>query len=272
MSGKKDGQSRPIIENEHVKELFDILRENQISAKDLTVMLGSVAAMESQLDRAMGELTAMRQELASLREERGHPVRAALSGSVASLETHVAETRSKLERLKDAVVSGCRNAVAAFKRTGLSALDNVARFFHLKPVLQELSGSLDSLIKANDRSIARIEAVSAEYHTAGRHIKNFGRVLAGKEPIQEIKPNGKLAGLLEAPFKLIRNLRTDVKRDVDRVAAALDRLEKGAAALDAKPSVLEGIRQAKQEKAAEQAGREAPKRDRAPQKRQEADL
>ena len=35
--------------------------------------------------------------------------------------------------------------------------------------------------------------MAAQYHEAGKHLKNAGRVLAGKEAVTEAKPTGKVA-------------------------------------------------------------------------------
>jgi hypothetical protein len=203
----------------------------------------------------------MRQELATMREERNHPIRTALARAIVSLENKIDQTRAALETLKNHIVSGCKQALVAFKRGGRDALNNIARFFRLKPYFQNVSKSLGSLIKANDQTVARIEVISAEYHTAGLHVKNIARVLAGKEPLQEIKPNGRLAKLVEAPFKTVRRLRAGVKGDIDRAIASLERLEKEASVRERKPSVLGDIK--KYRAMAEQAGREVPERTRA---------
>jgi hypothetical protein len=249
------------MENEHVQDLLNVMQENRIDAKNLVAMLGYVAAVERQLDKAVGELFAMRQELATMREERNHPIRTALARAIVMLENRIDQTRAALETLKSNIVSGCKNALEAFKRGGRDALNNVARFFRLKPALESMSKRLDSLIKANDRTVAQIETMSAEYHSAGLHVKNVARVLAGKEPLQEIKPNGKLAKLIEAPFKTVRRMRANAKGNIDRALVSLERLEKEASVRERKPSVLDDIK--KYRAMAEQAGRDAPERTRA---------
>ena len=257
----------PIMENEHVKELLNIMQENRVDAKNLISMLGCVASMEKQLDKAAGELAVMRRELATMREEHSHPVRTALARAIHTLEVKINETRAALDTLKNNIISGCRNAVAAFKENGKAALDNLARFFRLKPALNELSKSLDSLIKANENSVAKIEAMSAEYHAAGRHVKNVARVFTGKEPVLEIKPNGKLAKLIEAPFKTVRAIRVAVKANIDRAVAALERMEQEAPVRTRKPSVMEDIK--KYKAMSDQASRVAPTREKSP-KQQDA--
>ena len=260
--------STPLMENEHVIELLKVMQQNDINAKNFVAMLGYVTAVEKQLDKAVGELAGMRSELAAMREEQNHPVRTALTRAIHTLEAKVNETRAALDKLKNNIVEGCKEAVAAFKENGKAALNNLSKFFRLKPALNDLSKSLDSLIKANNNTIAKIEGMSAEYHRATRHVKNFARVFAGKKPLKKVKPNGKLARLIEAPFKTIRSVRVAVKANIDRAAIALERLEKEAPAREGKPSVLGDIKKYKDK--ADQTGRNTPTREKAPRQQNPA--
>ena len=192
------------MENEYVKELLSVMQQNNVDAKNLVAVLGYVAAVEKQLDKAAGELAGMRHELTAMREEQNHPVKTALARAIHTLEVKISVTQAALDTLKNNIVTGCRNAVAAFKVNGKAALNNLARFFRLKPALNELSMNLDALIKANDNAVAKIEAMSKEYHTVGTHVKNFARIFAGQEPLLDIKESGKLAKLMELPFQAVR--------------------------------------------------------------------
>ena len=86
------------------------------------------------------------------------------------------------------------------KERGISALDHAARFFHIKPGLTAMRNNINEGIQADEKAISSIEAVSAEYHEAGRHVKNIGRALMGKEAVQEAKAPGKLAKTVQAPI------------------------------------------------------------------------
>jgi len=238
-------KTTPLQENAQVKELLSILEENHVDAADLRGLIGYIGAMERQLETAVGELAAMRQELSGMREEQNHPARTALRGAALTLEGAVNDAREKLEAVKNSVIEGCKNAVAAFKEKGIGALNNLAGFFKIGDGLQSLRDSLDGGVQAAEKSIAKIEAVSAEYHEAGQHVKNMGRTLSGKDPVQEAKPSGKLAKLLESPFKTELSCLTGARKSVGAAIGKLERLEQSAE----RPSVLENIR-AFQEKAA----------------------
>lgn len=224
--------AEPILENEHVKELLAVLRENNSpSTTDFLAVLNQVGAMEK-------ELAAMRQELKTA-QEQNHPVKTALQKTVIVMQGQVLDLRDKLAELKQNVIDGCRNAVAAFKETGISALDSVARFFKVRPILESMRDMLTKDIQYDDKAIAKIEAISTEYHQAGRHLKNMGRAMLGREAAQEVKQPGKLAAVISAPFRAERSHFCTIKVHVENSLDTLARLEERAA--EKKPSIREAL-------------------------------
>lgn len=228
-----------ILENEHVKELLAVLRENNSSStKDFLAVLNQVGAMEKQLDATVKELSAMRQELKTA-QEQNHPVKTALQKAVIVTQGQVLDLRERLTELKQNIIDGCKNAVAAFKERGISALDNVVRFFKVRPILESMRETLTIDIQVNDRTIAKIEAISTEYHQAGRHLKNMGRTMLGRETVQEVKQPGKLAAVISAPFRAERSHFFSIKGHVEKSLNTLARLEERA--VEKKPSIREAL-------------------------------
>ena len=224
----------PLLENEHVKELLSIMEANNVPThKDLLAVLNQVGAMERQLDAAVRELAAMRRELNEARKQT-HPVKTALKIAVETLDKNVAALRERLDAVKQNVIEGCKNAVAAFREKGISALDNIARFFKVRPVLESMRDDLSKSIRFSDATISNIELVSTEYHEAGRHIKNMVRAMAGKEAIQDAKAVGKLAEALKAPFHANLACLSAVKKSVETALSRLAVLEQSA---ERKPSI-----------------------------------
>jgi hypothetical protein len=246
-----NSKTAPILENEHVKELLAIMRENNApTTQDFLAVLHQVGAMERQLDAAVRELAAMRRELNEAREQN-HPIKTALQNTVKALEKNVAALRERLDEAKQTIIGGCKNAVAAFKEKGIAALDNVARFFKVRPILETMRDDLNENIRFDDKAIAKIEAMSAEYHQAGRHLKNMGRAMLGKEAIQETKPPGMVAKAMLAPFRAERSHFAVMKKNVEAAIGNLARLEERA-----KPSIQKAMQTHK--KQAEQAKKDAP--------------
>ena len=252
--------AEPILENEHVKELLAILRDNNSpSTRDFLEVLNQVGAMEKQLAAAVKELAAMRQEL-KMAQEQNHPVKTVLQKAVIVMQGQVLDLRDKLAELKQNVIDGCRNAVAAFKETGISALDNVARFFKVRPILEAVRDMLTEDIQYDDKAIAKIEAISTEYHQAGRHLKNMGRTMLGRETAQEVKQPGKLAAVISAPFRAERSHFANIKKSVEKAIGAMNRLEEREA--EKKPSIREAL--ATHTKKIAQAQKDAPPTERPP--------
>ena len=251
---KKTAQAKspPIMDNEHVKELLSIMEANNLSTmKDMLDILNQVGAMERQLDAAVAELAAMRRELAEA-QAQNHPVKTAMQKAVIAMQGQVLDLRDKLAELKQNVIDGCRNAVAAFKEKGISALDNIARFFKIKPVLENMRDSLNKNIQFDDKAIAKIEAVSAEYHEAGRHLKNMGRAMLGKEAVTEVTAPGKLAAAVAAPFRAERSHFVSMKKNVEAAIGSMTRLEERAR----KPSIKQTMQTLNEQIA--QAKKDAP--------------
>jgi len=249
---KKATQSPPIMDNEHVKELLSIMEANNVpSMKDLLAVLHQVGAMERQLGEAVNELAAMRRELAEA-QAQNHPIKTALQKAVIVMQGQVLDLRDKLAELKANIIDGCKNAVTAFKEKGIAALDNIARFFKIKPGLEALRDSLDKSIRFDERAVAKIEAVSAEYHEAGRHIKNIGRAIVGKEAIAEAKAPGSLAAAVAIPYRAERACLIAARRHVKAAIGAFERLENR----ERKPPIMETINKLNEQIA--QAKKDAP--------------
>lgn len=226
--------SAPLLENEHVQALLAIMEANHApNRKDLLAVLNQVGAMEKQLNAAVTELAAMRRELNQAREQ-AHPVKVALQSTVNTMEKNAAVLRERLDQAKQNVIEGCKNAVAAFKEKGMAALDNIARFFKIRPGLEAMRDDLGKSIRFNEATISNIELVSTEYHEAGRHIKNMVRAMAGKEAIQDATSVGKLAKALQAPFHANRACLSAMKSSVETALSRLAVLEKSA---ERKPSI-----------------------------------
>jgi len=245
-----------VTENEHVVELLSILKtSNSPGHNDMLAILGQITAMEKQLDAAVRELAAMRRDLAEA-ERRNHPIKNTLRKAVIVMQAQVLELWDKLGELKQAVINGCKNAVAAFKEKGIAALDNIARFFKVRPILEAIHTGADKAAQSADKAISNIEAVSTRYHEAGRNLKNAGRALSGKEAVQEAEPNGKISKTFTAPFRAVRACHTGIGNHAAAAARNMKRLEERA-----KPSIqktMEDLNKKIAEKERDRPGKTRP--------------
>lgn len=244
-----DDSIKVIAANPYIQTLLKILEENNAGSTEFVSLLSHIGAVEKQLDEAAREVTAMRRELAVLRDEQRHPLRTVLNRAITRLENGITAARAQLAEIKAAVVDGAQRAAAAFKEKGISAINKTMNFLGMKEKLAGLQGYLNKEVQAADKSIAKIEAVSAEYHETGKHLRNIGRALRGKEAIQEAKPMGLVAKAVRAPYKGARAALSGASRSAGAAIGRLEQLEKAA-----RPSALEAMRKRQQEQERQPAG------------------
>jgi len=265
--------SAPLADNQYVKELFSILRDNGRDTSGLSSLLGYVNGMEQWLRKAETELTHMRRDLAGMKEIQNHPVKTKLKRAIAALEGKIAVVRAHLRELKNGIINGAKNAVDAFKRGGIAALDKLASFFHIKGIMQRLRKSLTEGIQANTQAMSNIVEFSKSYHQSGLGLKNMVRALRGKEAAHEAKPVGKLAKAMQAPYRATRSAFAGMRRLVDATIGKLEQLEQSAADRRVvreteKPSLMQRLEKNKARVEREKLETPAPAR----VKRQEAAL
>jgi len=238
----------PVQGSKHVEELAKILKRNGLGkdAKGLMETFKCINTMEHDLKKALSEITTLRAELSTIQEEQKHPIKTMLHKTADSLITQLKSIYRQIIALKDKFIGSCKQAVEGIKDKVISVANNAVNNLNVKGELEKTKASANKLIDSCERKIANIETASKEYHTIGRAIKNFGLALLGRETVPAIKPNGKLAKMLQAPFNAeIRGLKSCIA-NVDRALVQIDKLEKTAEQrAERKPSVLDEMAQHK---------------------------
>lgn len=210
---------QPIAENEHVKEFLAVLQANPIpGSQEFLEMIGHVGALEQRLAEAVDELKTMRQELQKV---QSHSLKAVLQRSYKSLESNAAAMGRRLSELKSHIADGCKNALASIREHGAMALHGIAQFFRVKPILEGMRKLADSSIRVDEKAMDKIQSFATEYHAAGKHLKNMGRTLVGKPPLEEAKNPGRIAKALAAPYRADRACMVSAKIIIDRAVASL---------------------------------------------------
>lgn len=241
-----------LLEEPSVRELLSVMAANNAPGqRDMVVMLQQIAGLEKQLNAAVEELAAMRRELSEARE---NPVKRILVKAVKALEKNMTALRERLDSLKQAVVDGCKKALAAFREQGVSALAHTAEFFHIRPALEAVGRELDKAIAQGEKALSVIDTASREYHEAGLHLKNALRAVTGREPVAEPKGPGALARALATPLKAERELFSSMK---GRTAGALDRLGRLEQAAE-RPPIRKTMEELNAKIAQERQGQEKP--------------
>lgn len=230
-------EMQQLAENELVKELLDLLKENKTpGAEEFTQLIGYVGVMEERLSEAVEELKSVRQEL---QKTQDHSLKTALGKCCKAMEENLSTMRKQLSDLKDWIVEGCRNVLDDFQQRGAVALNGITRFLHLKPALDQISRAAKRGIQASDRAISQIDTFSKEFHEAGRHLKNMGRSIRGKDLAEQPKENGKIAGAIKTVIKAEKFCISAVLEGAEKATGSLEKLEKTAE----RPSVLKAMRE-----------------------------
>ena len=229
----------PLAENEQEKDVLARFPENKTpGAEEFAQLVSYVGEMENRLAEAVGELKNMRQEM---QEAQSHSLKAVMQKSCQAMEESIADMRSRLNDLKDKIVSGCQNILSDFKQRGVDALAGISRFLGLKTMLEGIRETADKSIQTSNRAISGVESFSAEFHETGRHLKNMGRVLRGKELSETAKESGKAAGALKAVIWAERSCVSAIRNGAEKSLQSLERLEKAAQ----RPSVLKAMKDQK---------------------------
>ena len=232
------GTGTPIAENEQVKALLALLKENDSPAYvDFAKLIESVTGMENRLSIAVGELEAMREDLQKMQDRS---LKASLQKTCKTLEGNIASMQQKLSELKGKIVEGCRHILEDFKERGTIALNGLANFLHLKPALEAVRQGAENHQQASNRAMERIDAFVSEYHETGKHLKNMRLALMGKEPVQEARSAGRIAACVKAPYRASRACMGAMEKGALKAMDALDRLEKAA---ERRPSVLKAMKE-----------------------------
>lgn len=229
---------QPIAENEQVKALLAILKENNSAGyEDFAKLIESITAMEKRISMAVGELEAMREDLQMMQD---HSLKASLQKTSKALEANIASMQQKLSELKGRIIDGCKHILADFKERGTAALNGITRFLHLKPALEAIRQGAENHQQTSSRAMAKIDAFVSGYHEAGKHLKNMRLALMGKESVQEAKTGGEIARYVKAPYRASRACMGAVKKSAERAMDAMEKLEQAA---ERRPSVLKAMRE-----------------------------
>ena len=208
--------------------LYKILQRNGGDPTALSALIYHVNQMEAHITQTTTEIQMMKSQIAEMREIQKHPIKHALQSTVATLETMVKNMQGQLSKLKVDIVEGCKKAVTAFKQGGISALDKLASFFNVKDGLQGIRNGINKEINQCDKTLTMINTFAGEYHATGLHLRNMGRAVIGKEPLDKQKEIGKLAKAVGAPARAEKSCLLAFRKCVDNAIGSLGQLEKGA--------------------------------------------
>jgi len=211
----------PIRREENVKIFLKTASENQINTKDFQNLLDYAGKLENLLVQYEENIKLIEGQLDEIKEIQNHPIKNVLHNTQKDIKENYKKTKSGLAKLKDNIVNFCKKMVEKIKHAALSAVSKVASVMKIQESLEYIS---KCAAKNNDicgKAIKDIEDIGKEYHAVGRALKNIGRIVTGKEPINEPKENGKLVKALCKPYRLCKSISAKIEQQTYAAAKNL---------------------------------------------------
>lgn len=187
-------KKRQVLEQETMKQFLKLLEENGMHDQkhDVEFLSKYVDQMEFQFNNVLDELKNVRQELSAIQDKT---LRATATRAVDKVVNKVEEAKGHLLKLKNHIIKTVDKAVTNFKEQGKSALVTAMKSLNVKSLLENIKGGLHHAVQSADHGIDNITKLGDEIHAVNSHLKNAGRVIAGKES-QELMPRDTEKGIL----------------------------------------------------------------------------
>lgn len=222
-----NGQAGQFLQNKDIRELIDLLKQNNPSqGKEYAALLLQVEDMSRLLDKALRELQEVRTQLGGQKESG---IKQAVTKAVGAVEGRIGTMRMAVSDMKERIVKGAREAVEGFKHGGARALDMAVSLLGIRKGLEAMKNSLESSLRDVRKSIQTVEKVGHEMRSVGGHIRNAAHAIAGKEPLPVAdRGEGRFQAAILAPLKRERDTLGRLLGLVDSAIRKLEKLEQAA--------------------------------------------
>ena len=230
-------------EQPDMKELLYVLETNGLKKErqEVETLVDYLEGMGNQFSQMLGELQAVRGELAKM-QDKG--IRAAVTRVVDSAESKVKEILGKVSLIGKNLVHSAKNAVAAFKEKGVDALRKAVSAMKIPTVLSAMKDMLHGGAESMNKKAEKTGMLAEELHKARGHRKNIGRILTGRqaeEPTERAADRGILAKIQKA-FLSCGKMYSVMEQKTEK---ALKWTEEFCRGTEKKPSVKSELKQIK---------------------------
>jgi len=241
----------PLSEQPELKELFTVLEGNGMGREkqEIESLVHYIESMETGFGQVIEELKEVRGQLEQI-QDKG--VKATVQRVVDKAEVKVFEVKSQLVTVKNNLVKSAVNAVDAFKKKGVAALQKAVIAMGIYSALSHVKRGLQNTVKSVNEDISKIGTINSELHSIGEHSKNIGRTLFGRQA-KEVTPHNpdkgvlaKIQKLFAASSSLLSNMEKMTDNTMKKVAKLEQREEK-------KPSVKESLKAIRAEQSVKRA-------------------
>lgn len=181
-------------EQEHLQEFFALMKSQGRGgqAEDIAGLLKQMEEMRSDFSDALEEIKYLREQIDAMHDQTA---KAKLRKMQEEVQVLMKQAQNRALSVKKDIETNIRNVVATGKQKGMQALDKV---FDVLPIYQGL-GVLESYLQSSvntlSQRIGKIDTLADEVHAVKNHVRNAGRVVAGK-PIMEMDERDHDKGIL----------------------------------------------------------------------------
>ncbi len=254
-----------------IRELLQVLKGNGLEKEyqEVEALVSYLDSMENRFGQVLNELKEIKGQIPQV-QNRG--IRDKVSEIADASEKWTEETKNKLRETKETVKERVKDALAAFRESGIKALQKIITAMKIPEILKGLEKNFHRGMESADHSAEKILAARNELHAIGVHAKNLGGIIAGKETRQ----NGFTApdrGILFKIESAYRSMSKGFSTMEQAAASVRKRLEQFLArGQEQKPSVRAELNRLKNESGKNAAENPALQKDAAVQEKHKQDV
>lgn len=243
----KTSLSVPLMEQEQLQELLQILEDNGMKEEKKQVMglAQYLDTMDEQLGAVLTELKEVKEQLGEIKDSG---IKAAALRVVTRVEGKIQEAKSQVYAIKEKFMEGVKKTVETFHQKGVLALAKTVDFLGIQKGIQKIHTHLEQSILAADRGMDRLGNIADEMHEVKTHMRNIGRELAGKErkktTVRDVE-KGPVFQMQKMLFHAM-GLMNGMKQRTETVLQRVEGLSVKAESLR-KPSIRESLKSLREE-------------------------
>lgn len=171
-----------------VQEYMKILLNNDMHKEyhDMKELLDYISQMDSHIESMTNEIRELKDTIERLKNLE---TKSQLTKICEKVETTIVDCQKKLGHIKTGLVDSMKKSLEDFKQKGKGTVIKVIDIVHVKEGLSSLHQSL-SFSKGVALSLSwKIDDITKELSSAKTAIKNAGRILLGKSPMDKDDKN-----------------------------------------------------------------------------------
>ncbi len=148
-------------DNANMREFIQILKYNKMNnfLNDFIDTLDYVGNLENKLDKLMGEIETLKEQMTKMRE---NPIKKAVSNTINNIENKLRETVRFLGSIKNNITQNVNQSLNNIKRKGISAINSTLNFMRIKDGLRKIQRTLNAAENKIDKAVKELESLDKQ--------------------------------------------------------------------------------------------------------------